>query len=123
MSAMTDLKRRLYEKSTQELQDSIRHRHLTEEASSLACEILGERGAPIPEPIPEEVLEEGYKNQLRNSNRNFLSTVFVLGAWFVYGYQTGLFELGNQERLNQSMLVTFLLIAAIWGWDLLGKRK
>lgn len=123
MSDEADLKKRLEEKSTTELQHSIRNSHLTEQASAIARTILEERGAHVPEAIPEEVLEERYKKVRSNSNRSFLLTIVILCAWAAYGYLTGLFELGNQERLNRSMLITFLLIASIWGWNVLGKKK
>ncbi len=123
MSDDADLKKRLEAKSTTELQHSIQNNHLTEQASVLACTILKERGAPVPEAIPEEVLEDRYKKVRKNSNRSFFLTIVILCAWTAYGYLTDLFDLGNQERLNRSMLITFLLIASIWGWKALDKKK
>ena len=123
ISDLADLKKKLEEKSTAELQHSIRYNNLTEQASAIACTILAERGAPIPDSISEEILEDRYKKARSNSNRSFLLTIVVLGTWAVYGYLTGLFELGDQERLNRSMLITFLSIASIWGWGVLGRKK
>ena len=122
MSDTADIKKGLDEKSTAELQDAIRKRHLTEQACAIARAILEERDAPVPEPIPEEVLEEHDRKTRSNSNRSFVLTIVVLCIWAAYGYLTGLF-VGEQKRLDQSMLITFLFIASIWGWDVFGRKK
>jgi hypothetical protein len=122
LSDTADIKKRLDEKSTAELQDAIRKRHLTEQAYAIARAILKERDAPVPKPISEEVLEEHDRKIRSNSNRNFVLTIIVLCIWAAYGYLTGLF-VGEQKRLNQSMLITFLFIASIWGWDWFGMKK
>lgn len=123
MSDATDLEKRLEEKPTNELQNSIMYNHLTEEASAIARTILEKRGAFIPEAIPEDVLEERHKKVRGNSNRSFLLTIVALCVWAGYGYITGQFEPGQEKRLNSSMLITFLSIASIWGWDVLGRKK
>ena len=102
-----------------ELQNSLKHNHLTEEASVIARSIPEVRVAATP----EEVIEESYKKTRSNSSRNFLITIILICMWAGYGYITGKFELGQQERLNQSMLITFLSIASVWGWDVLGIRR
>ena len=123
MSDAAELKKRLEEKSTTELQHSIRNNHLTEQASAIARTILEERCAPVPEAIPKETLEERYNKAQSKTNRNFFLTFIILCIWAVYGYLTGLFEIGDQERLNRSMLIAFLSIASIWGWDALCRKK
>jgi hypothetical protein len=120
---MTDLEKNLEQKPTSELQNSLKHNHLTNEASVIARVILEKRGAAIPEPIPEEVIEENHKKLRSNSNRNFLITIILICMWAGYGYITGEFEPGQEKRLNQSILITFLLIASVWGWDVLGKKR
>jgi hypothetical protein len=120
---MIDLEKNLEQKPTSELQNSLKHNHLTNEASVIARVILEKRGAAIPEPIPEEVIEENHKKLRSNSNRNFLITIILICMWAGYGYITGEFEPGQEKRLNQSMLITFLLIASVWGWDVLGKKR
>ncbi len=94
MADMADLKRRLQEKSTTELQHSIMHGHLTEQASVIARTILEERGAPIPKAIPEEILEEQHKQARSKSNRRFLLefllAIAIICAWAAYGYLPGM---------------------------------
>ncbi|MES2365523.1 MAG: hypothetical protein V4563_06500 [Pseudomonadota bacterium] len=123
MSDATDLEKKLEEKSTNELQNSIMNNHLTEEASAIAHAILAKRGASIPEAISEDVLEERYKKLRGNSNRSFVLTIVALCVWVGYGYITGEFDSGQEKRLNSSMLITFLSIASIWGWDVLKRKK
>jgi hypothetical protein len=120
---MTDLEKNLQEKPTSELQNALKYNHLTEEASVIARAILEKRGAAIPELIPEETIEGNYEKARSNSNRNFLITIILICVWAGYGYITGEFEPGQEKRLNQSMLITFLLIASVWGWDVFGRKK
>src|SRR5437867_1278575 len=120
---MTDLENSLQEKPTAELQHSLKFNRLTEEAAVVARAILERRGASIPEAVPEEVMEESFRKARSNSNRSLLITLVLLMFWAVYGYVTGQFEPGQQERLNQSMKITGLLIASVWGWGAFGKKN
>lgn len=120
---MTDLECSLQERSTAELQNSLKIKGLTDEAAAIAREVLRRRGANVPDSVPEEELEEGFIEAMSNSNRNFLITLALLVLWASYAFATGKFESGQQERLNQSIKITGLLIASVWGWSIIGKKK
>ena len=120
---MIELEKSLQERSTADLQTAITYRHLTEEASTLAREILKARGVTPPDALPEEMLEEGFNKSRENSNKNFLITVAMLLLWGGYGFISGQFEHGQQDRLNQSIRIRGLLIASVWGWSAVGRKK
>jgi len=84
----SDLRKKLDEKSTTELQDSIRNSTLTEQASAIARTILEARGASVPEAIPEDILEENYRNAQSGSDKNQLLIIVTICAWAAYGYLT-----------------------------------
>ena len=120
---MPSLKENLQEKTTAELQNCIKYNLLIVDVASIARTILEERGAAIPEPVPEETIEANHKKTRGNSNRSFLITLVLICLWIGYALATGLFEHGQQNRLNRSMLVAFVAIASVWGWDVFGRKK
>jgi len=117
------LQKVLDEKTTQELQTAIETNGLTEEAAVVAKKILLQRGALVPDPTPEDELEEQHEEIRTRSNQKFLTTLALLLVWVFIAVVSGMFDAGQQARLNGSMKVFGLIIAAVWGWDLLGWKK
>ena len=111
----SDLRKKLDEKSTTELQDSIRNNRLIDQASAIARIILKERGASVPEVIPEEILEESYRKAQSNSNKNQLLIIVTICVWIVYGYLTGGMggAAGSLGGFVGALLITFLVTRAV----------